>query len=428
MMTIQNQRRWTRTVVSAMVLALASAVVGAPAAAAPKPDPEREAAVSVPTKKPGVRLAPDERDDLRFPGLDTIALPDGSQGYISYGASARGRKVPFTIHGKGADASVNARIDGDALPHGGGKWTNGKGIWAPGAFVHTKDGVRRYYLFYTAGNRETPSRKCIGVATSTHPTKGFVAADRPLVCPTKGKRWALDADVVRGPEGAVWLLWRDGQRAIGPESALSVMMISFTKAGAVRGETAPKVLLRSNNLPWTKYRDGGVTVLENPSAFYVNGSWYLMYSGNSWNTDNYATGIAYCGAKLADNACTPMPGPRRAYFAYRGKNGLPSDMVLKGLPGNKRGPGAMQVFRAHDGKLWVGWNYIVDNAKKAEVRLSRTAPLVVTGKGAKAQFQVVAPPRAQICAVDPDGQESCSSGAHIGHVLPKAMTMRAAIR
>lgn len=81
-----------------------------------------------------------------------------------------------------------------------------------------------------------------------------------------------------------------------------------------------------------------------------------------------------------------LPGPDRSYFAYDGPGGLPAGQRVKGLPGNKRGPGAMEVFTAHDGQLWVGWNYISDAERGA--RRSRTATLTITGRGASAKFDV----------------------------------------
>jgi hypothetical protein len=326
-----------------------------------------------------------ESKDFPFPGADTMALNDGSNKYITYGASVAGRKVPYSISGSGNVVGRSGTIDGDALPHGGGAWVKkGSGIWAPGVFYKVKGGVGRYYLFYTASNRS--DRKCIGVASSTNPVKHFHSAAKPIVCPTKGDRWALDADIVAGPKGGVWMTWRDGQRAVGPESAISVMRLGFKADGTVRGTSAPTVIMRSNNLAWAHYKDGtGVTVIENPSAFYNAGSWYLFYSGNSWPTNYYATGIAYCGRRIDDGLCTQIPGNRKAYFSYSGpRNHLPAGMRKYGLPGNKRGPGAMAVYRARDGKPWVTWNYLSDHGG----RKSTTARLVVTGTGASADFKV----------------------------------------
>lgn len=329
----------------------------------------------------------DESQDFSFPGADTLALQDGSNRYITYGASAHGRKVPFSISGSGNEVGSSPRIDGDALSAAGAWAKPGSGIWTPGAFYHVKKGVGRYYLFYTATALGAKQRKCVGVASSTRPTTGFQPQPKALVCPTKGTRWAIDADVTQGPQGAIWVTWRDGQRAQGPESALSAMVVRFRSNGTVVGKTKPIVLLRSDRLTWAHYRDGaGVTVIENPSLFYNAGSWYLFYSGNSWPTSYYATGIAYCGPGLSASGCTPIPGPRKAYFAYKAKRkALRKRMRVAGLPGNKRGPGAMDVYRARDGQPWVTWNYLSDNGG----RRSRTGRLIVTGTGPGATFRVV---------------------------------------
>jgi hypothetical protein len=336
---------------------------------------------------------PGEADDFRFPGADTIALQDGSGRYITYGASADGRRVPWSVSGNGAEVGTSAVVGGDALAGGPGAWAEpGSGIWTPGAWYQVKKGVGRYYLFYTASQRRAPGaadRKCVGVASSTDPTQGFQASPEPLACPTKGTRWALDADVTSGPDGAVWVTYRDGERANGPESALATMIVKFNRKGGVRRVTQPRVIMRSDHLTWPDYNGAGrgVTVIENPSAFYDNGSWYLFYSGNSWPTNFYATGIASCGPRLDDDLCTPIGGPKRAYFAYKGpKAAYPKSMRVRGLPGNKRGPGAMDVYRALDGQPWVTWNYLSDAQPGS--RRSRTGRLIVTGTGASASFAV----------------------------------------
>lgn len=331
--------------------------------------------------------ASDESKDFRFPGADTMALHDGSGKYITYGASSRGRKVPYSLSGEGDVVGTSPKIAGDAMPRGGGAWAKKGGVWTPGAFHHTKNGVGRYYLFYTAVPRSGPERHCVGVASSKKPASGFEAEPKPLVCPPK--RWAIDADVTTGPGGAVWMTWRDGGAARGAESALSAMRLKFRSDGTVDRDSRTHVLLRSDRLAWAHYKDGaGVTVIENPSALYDRGNWYLFYSGNSWPTNYYATGIANCGASLGKGACEPMPGPRRAWFSYAGpEKHLPAKMRKYGLPGNKRGPGAMDVYRARDGKPWVTWNYLSDESK----RKSRTGRLSIKGTGSSADFKVTPP-------------------------------------
>jgi len=345
------------------------------------------AAAVAPAAAGAAALQDSEANDFPFPGADTIALNDGSNAYGTYGASGNtGKHVPWAVHGSGNVVGSSPAVGGDALPNGGGAWTGSRGIWTPGAFYYVKAGVGRYYLFYTATRKNSGGRKCIGVAHSTQPFTGYLAEPKPLVCPDKGNRWAIDADVTQAPGGAIWMTWRDGQRAQGLESALSAMRLKFRRNGTVDRGSRPRVILRSDNLTWAHFGDHqGVTVIENPSAFYNQGAWYLFYSGNSWNTNYYSTGVAYCGARLADGLCRPKPNRRRAWFSYAGPGtALPRSLRRHRLPGNKRGPGAMDVYRARDGQPWVTWNYLSD----AGGRRSRTGRLLVTGTGGKADFKV----------------------------------------
>jgi hypothetical protein len=365
----------------------------------PTPDPP---AARMPADPPNLD---DEANDFSFPGADTIALQDGSGRYGTFGATLSGARifgttvgevhVPWSESGSGAVVGSTSVISGDALPDGGGTWTEpGTDIWTPSPF-YAVAGVPRYYLFYTAvANRRFNSgstgRRCIGYATSALPFSGYVTAARPLVCPDKGDRWALDADVTSGSGSEVWMTWRDGQRAVGHESALSAMRLRLGTDGSVARASAPRVILTSDHLTWAHYKKGdggdrGVAVIENPTAFYNAGSWYLFFSGNRWQENYYSTGIASCGSRLDDDLCRPMPNRRRAWFAYVAPtDALPASRRKYALPGNKRGPGAMDVYRAHDGRPWVTWNYLSDRGG----RKSRTAPLSVTGTGSAADFRV----------------------------------------
>ncbi len=328
--------------------------------------------------------------DFQFPGADTLALV-GSDKYITYGASAHNRKVPYTLSGSGNTVTTSPTIDGDAMPHGAGAWTKGgSGIWTPGAFYRVpKKGAGLYYLFFTSVKAGTKGQHCIGVASSTSATSGFKAQPKPLMCPAKANRWAIDADVTAGPGGQIWMTFRDGQRAVGNESALSVVRLSFSRKGAVKVATAPHVMLRSNRLTWVHHKSpkNQVYVIENPSALYHDGSWYLFYSGNKWQGNYYATGIAYCGKDIGKGTCSPMPSRSRAYFSYSGKRAhYPAGMRYRGLPGNKRGPGAMDVYPARDGQTWVTWNYLTGST--GTDRKSRVGRLIIKGTGAGAKFRV----------------------------------------
>jgi hypothetical protein len=365
----------------------------------------------------GAGLAADpysEADDFPYPGADTMVLPNGSNEYVTYGASSGGRTVPYTISGSGDVPAPSATVTGDAwkgVVFPSGYWAKtGSGIWTPGAWTMVKGGTRYYYLFYTAVKAGTDDKHCVGVAKATQPGGPFHPQADALACPSRDTRWAIDADVTQKPGGAIWMTWRDGERAKegGRDSALSVMMLKFSDDGTVSRNSDPVVMLGTEQLTWPAYQDSsGVIVIENPSAAFINGSWYLFYSGNSFTGPYYATGIAYCGATI-DHRCTPMPGPNKAYFAYSGPSdgntiskpdscdptgvrplnttAYPADMRVRGLPGNKRSIGAMDVYTARDGEFWVTWNYRSDSNWCA--RKSRVGHLHISGSGADATFTV----------------------------------------
>ena len=225
-------------------------------------------------------------------------------------------------HGSGNDVSSTSTVGGDALPNGGGAWAKpGSNIWTPGAFYNVKKGVGRYYLTYTATKRKSGGRKCVGRAldAAVHRIRSRAEAAR---VPDEGRPLGTRRRRHQRADGEVWMTWRDGQRAQGPESALSAMRLKFRKNGNVDRGSRPRVIMRSNGLAWAHDKQGknGVTVIENPSAFFNEGSWYLFYSGNKWQQNYYATGIAHCGPKLATDcagrcrttASRGSPMPHRA--------------------------------------------------------------------------------------------------------------------
>ena len=170
-----------------------------------------------------------------------MALP-GTDRFVSYGASAseggHHYRVPFTIHGVGNVPTTSAKINGDALPRTGAGSPRVPDLGPGGLPQARRQGPGLLPLLHGhPPRRQRPQvhrRRLVG-----HGEGPFTPAANPLVCPTKGDRWALDADVARGPKGGIWFTWRDGQRADGPESALSVMRLKFDEHHRVSGAAHP---------------------------------------------------------------------------------------------------------------------------------------------------------------------------------------------
>lgn len=291
---------------------------------------------------------------------DTVRANDGT--YVTYGTTVgagHGKRcgatgklyVPVLVSGSGNTVGTPTCASHDALPGGPGAWaTANSAVWAPGV---VKFG-NRYFMFYAA-SRKGSGQKCIGRAISSSARGPFKNAGE-WACPSGG-RWALDPDpFVSG--GNMYVTYRDDAVASGAETGLST--VRTDSEGRAVWNTR-KTVLTSTDITWdTRKTSGGTHVVENPAMWRApdDKHWYLMWSGNNWNSDRYATGIADCGTSPLPAAhCKPVRnGASRPYFGYTGSTGLGP---YKGLPGNHRGPGGMDVFSVADGSLrvvWAWWN------------------------------------------------------------------------
>lgn len=287
---------------------------------------------------------------------DTVRAQDGH--YITYGTTLGAGKgprcggtgklfVPYLVHGSGNSVGMSDCAAGDALPSGPGAWAEpGGAIWAPGVVRYGG----RYIMFYTA-SRKGSGQKCIGRATSSTARGPFVNRGE-WACPPRG-RWAIDPNpFVAG--GELYVSYRDDAITSFPETGIST--VRTDDAGRAIWSTR-RDILKSTDISWDTIRISGRShVIENPTMFEREGVWFVAYSGNNWDSARYAIGIARCGnTPLPAQRCTPIRrGVDRPYFGFTGSAGL---NPYRGLPGNHRGPGGMDVFEAADGTARAIWHW-----------------------------------------------------------------------
>ena len=356
--------------VAALVLAGAVFLVPSPTSAQPPPPGQPRFQVDPYAGYPDrtVRPAPGGDASILASGPtralvadpDTIAPATGSQ-YVTYGtsvydlgtcgASAPGNRyyVPYIV--SGLDDAVNLDnecITGDAMPAGPGAWAEPNSpIWAPSVVYFGG----RYILYYTASRQGSgqPGQKCIGKAGSASPTGPFSDSGE-VACPDTG-RWAIDPDAFVH-NGALYMIYRDDAITAGPETGISV--VRMTSTGAADWPTRKEVF-ESTDISWESI-DATNHIIENPTMMNVGGNWMVFYSGNSWNTARYSTGIALCPSPLPPARCTPYASTTQPYFGYTGE---PSGInPLYGLPRNERGPGGMSLFRNRAGDARVVWHFL----------------------------------------------------------------------
>lgn len=196
-----------------------------------------------------------------------------------------------------------------------------RGVWAPDIFYNRDDGM--FYLYYTVNRR-------IGVAVADRPD-GVFRDIGPLIS------MGIDAHMFHDDDGSYFLYYTRY-----PEFAIFVQPMSSPQQK--KGE--PVHLLS----PTEEWEMNDIPVTEAPWIIKHQGFYYLLYSGGSADSENYAIGYA--------TATNPL-GP---FTKYRG-----NPIVSKGK--GIFGPGHATVIRDQEDKLWMvyhqqrdktrGWNRII---------------------------------------------------------------------
>ena len=256
--------------------------------------------------------------DLADPYVHGVDRVIGRRLFV-YGTQTADANLPVLTSGSG----LRSEELGDALPQLPA-WSTPGGVWAPG--VHLTGG--RHVLYYTTTDAAS-GLQCISVATADDPSGPFVdRSTQPLVCPVD-LGGAIDPSPFVDTDGTAYLLWKNDGNCCGVPTRI------FSQALSDDGLTltGPPVELLASDQPW----EGAV--IEAPAMVEHEGSYYLFYSGNAWNTADYAIGYATCAA--VQSPCDkPLDRPWLAS----------SEGVA--------GPGGLELFRTGDDELravFHGW-------------------------------------------------------------------------
>ncbi len=215
---------------------------------------------------------------------------------------------------------------GNALPSLPG-WAKANETWAPSVTI--RNGT--YLMYYTA--EFAPSGiQCISVATASSPQGPFTDNSvLPLEC-QQSLGGSIDPSAFTDASGVPYLVWKSG----GPGSSKIWAQQLNASGTGFAAATAPTQLLVPDE-PW----EGGT--VEAPDLVLVNGHYFLFFSGNDWNTANYAVGVALCSGPIGP--CTDAsPNPF-----------LSSDTETAG-------PGGESFFVDANGNFWLAFHAWVPGA------------------------------------------------------------------
>jgi len=251
-----------------------------------------------------------------FPDPHVILVGDTYYAYATTGDSSNIRVI------KSKDLVKWERL-GDALP-GLPKWSvlNSGYTWAPGV-IQVED---KFLMYYVARDKEI-DRQCLGVGVSDNPVGPFVDPnEKAFVC--QGELGgSIDAYPFRDDDGKLYLFWKNDGNCCGLEVALWVQELSLDGMTLV-GEPV-KLIVRDQ--PWER------PLIENPAMVKHNGKYYLFYSGNWWESHEYAIGYAVC-----ESVTGPCEKPlSESWFHY-------DPPVM--------GPGGESFFTDTKGNLWMAYH------------------------------------------------------------------------
>jgi beta-xylosidase len=197
-------------------------------------------------------------------------------------------------------------------------WSAPGFTWAPDlhAFGST------FVLYFTAVVKSTsPAMECIGSATASSPQGPFTPAARPFICQV-GQGGSIDPRVFTDTDGTNWLVWKSDQNIGGSPVPTKIWSAPLTGDGLAF--TAPPTAILQPSLPWQG------TIVESPDLVKVQGTYWLFYSGNWFNTPSYATGAARCAGPTGpctETSSTPLvatntqgagPGEESVYASSAG--------------------------------------------------------------------------------------------------------------
>ncbi len=248
-----------------------------------------------------------------FPDPDVIVV---GQTYYAYATNSVAGNIQII---KSTDLTQWTAV-GNALPSLPA-WAAPDYSWAPSvAFIGGT-----FVLYYAADVAGTQD-ECISAATASQPQGPFVdTSTAPLEC-QKSLGGSIDPSSFFDTDGKLYLLWKSG----GPGTS-KIWSEELSPSGMTfaAGATPTTVLV-----PDQAWENGTV---EAPVMVAAGGRDLLFFSGNDWDSANYAVGVATCSGPLGPCAdASPSP-------------------ILSSGPG-VAGPGGEAVFTDTSGAYWLAFH------------------------------------------------------------------------
>ena len=213
-----------------------------------------------------------------------------------------------------------------------------------------------YVMYYTArSGLDTPgtnTAQCIGRAVAPEPDGPFVdELAEPLVCqPDLGG--SIDASPFVDADGTLYLLWKnDGNCCAQPVD----LWIAPLSADGLTLAGEPTSLGVTNDEFW----EGGL--IEAPTLWLHEGTYYLFYSANAYYNADYAVGYA-----TSATVTGPYADAEENPILHGSLEDLLADPELQAA-----GPGHQSIIVDDDGELWMAYHAWDRDSIGPEARVGR---------------------------------------------------------
>jgi beta-xylosidase len=192
--------------------------------------------------------------------------------------------------------------------------------WAP-EVAQTSAG---FVMYYTARD-VAEGKQCLAVAVAPAPEGPFEdRSEKPFLC-QYDLGGSIDPSPFTDTDGKRYLLWKNDGNCCGIRTKLYMQQLSDDGLELV-GEA--KDLGVENDRPWER------NLIEGPNLILQDGTYYLFFSANDYNSRNYAAGYA---------TSKKLFGP---YKDAEENPILVSDETAAG-------PGGQTMVEVEDGEWWV---------------------------------------------------------------------------
>lgn len=326
---MRGDARRAAATLSAAVIALLVACTGPGPSAEPR-SPAASAAASAPASASS-SVMPSARGDGTFtnPVIDAD-FPDPfvtslNETYYAYATGTAGKLIQVATS---ADLVTWSQASEALLREP--TWMAGS-TWAPEVYE-----MPAGYVMYYTGRSAVPrpdgdGAQCLSVAVADDPDGPFVdESEEPLACqPDLGG--SIDATVATDEDGTSYLIWKNDGNCCGIPTRFFAQELSVDGLSLVDGE--PVDLGVEDDARW----EGGV--IEAPTVLELDGTYYLFYSANAYETYRYAVGYA---------TSDTLTGP----YADAPENPI----LTTQRPATAVGPGHQSIFAADDEDLWMAYH------------------------------------------------------------------------